>query len=457
MDQPRAHVPPGPPPVGNSPLALWRYQRAFSRDPIAFVKGRFDTYGDIYRLLFRGTPVYVLRHPDHLTEVLVQRGAAFAKPTRGLAARQLRRFLGDGLVTSNGELWRRQRRLINPAFARERLLALAPIMTEHAVAAVARWRDGATVEVGAELMALTLRIVCKALFDHDTSSETDSVAGALAAFRDFSGVPLLVPDWLPLPGVLRMRRAVATMDAIVYGLIDRRAAEPREILARRPDLLATLLLMSDEEAGEGERHMTRRQLRDEILTLFLAGHETTAQALTWTLYLLSQHPEAEARLHAELDAVLRGRPPTAEDELPYTDRVIAESMRLFPPAPVVARVCVEATEVGGYPVPVGADVACWIYHAHHDPRWWEDPERFDPDRFTEERSRERPRGAYAPFGAGQRLCVGRGFALLEARLLLATIAQRFRLRLLPGHPVARRLGVTLSPRHGMRMVLSRRA
>ena len=448
------HVPPGPPPLGNHPVALIRYLRAFRRDPLAFVGGRFETYGDLYATTFRGTPLYVTRLPSHIDEILVTKGQSFMKPEKGFGARQLRRFLGNGLVTSNGDFWRRQRRMINPAFGKKRIDALASVMVAQASALAAAWQSGETRDVGADMMRLTLGIVAKTLFDHDPTGEQDRIASALEAFRNFSGAASFLPPWFPLPSVQRTRRALADMNDIVYGLIDARRSEPEAKLAERTDLLSALVVAKSEPDAKGATaEMTREELRDEILTLFLAGHETTAQALTWTWYLLSQHPEIEAKLHEELDAVLGDRPPTSADALPYVERVLSESMRLFPPVTTVPRVAAEAVEVGGYPIPAGADVICWVYWAHHDARWWTDPERFDPDRFLPERLASVPRGSYVPFGAGQRQCIGKHFAMMEARLLLATLARRHRLRLVPGHKVEKHVAVTMSPKHGMKMTL----
>ncbi len=450
-------APPGPPPVGNNPLALVRYLRAFRRDPIAFVGDRFERYGDLYATTFRGTPLYVTRHPEHIYDVLVTRGNDYSKPEKGFGARQLRRFLGNGLVTSNSDFWRRQRRMINPAFGRKRIEALAAPMTAHARALRDRWRAGEVRDVGADMMGLTLSIVAKTLFVHDPDGERDRIAGALDTFRNFSGAASVLPEWVPIPSVQRVRRGLADVNEIVYGLIDARRAEAPEALAQRGDLLSALILATSEpDASGAAQAMTRDELRDEILTLFLAGHETTSQALTWTWYLLSQHPEVEARVHGELDAVLGGRAPTSADALPYIDRVLSESMRLYPPVTTVPRVAARDVELGGYTVAAGSDVVLWIYHAHHDARWWPEPERFDPDRFLPERIAQAQRGAYTPFGAGQRQCIGKHFALMEARLLLATLAQRFSLRLVPGHPVEKLVAVTMSPRHGMRMTLHAR-
>ncbi len=450
--------PPGPPHVTNNPLTLLRYARGFSADPLGFVGGRFAQYGDLYATVFRGVPLYVTRHPEHIHDALVTHGQSMAKPEKGFGARQLRRFLGTGLVNSNGDFWRRQRRMINPAFGRRQIEALGEVMVRRTEALGDQWPGGpAVLEVGQEMMGLTLGIVAKTLFDHDASGQQDRIANALEQFRNFSGAASILPDWVPLPSVRRVNRALSDVNDVVYGLIDSRRKEDDDALGRRTDLLSALLLATDTAPGarSGER-MTREELRDELLTLFLAGHETTSQALTWTWYLLSQHPEIEARLHAELADVLGGRSPTPADALPYTDAVLQESMRLFPPVTTLARVTTAPIELGGYSIPEGADVICWVYFAHHDARWWPEPERFDPTRFLPGRVESIPRGAYTPFGAGQRQCIGKHFALMEARLLLATLAQRFRLSLVPGHPVAKHVAVTMSPKHGMKMRVQRR-
>jgi cytochrome P450 len=261
----------------------------------------------------------------------------------------------------------------------------------------------------------------------------------------------VIPEWLPTPGNRLRRAAVRALDEIVLGLIDERRASGED----RGDLLS-MLMQARDDAGQG---MTDQQLRDEAATLVLAGHETTANALTWTWYLLAQHPEVEARLHAELDVVLGGRPPTVEDlrRLPYTDMVIKESMRLYPPIPSFGRQAVEASEIGGYPVPKGLIILLSPNVMHHDPRWYPEPDLFRPERFSKENEQLLPGYAYLPFSSGPRVCIGNSFAAMEAVLVLATIAQRYRLRLVPGHPVVPQATLTLRPKHGMRMVLEPRA
>lgn len=449
-------LPPGPPP-NRTPWGLYRYLRAFLRDPAGFVGSRFAEYGDIYYAPLGPTKLYVTRHPDHIRDALLDKGSSFKKTEAGNAARQLRRFLGNGLLLSNGELWRKQRRMINPALHRKRIEGYAETMLGHTQRRLERWRPGEVVDVSAEMMQLTLGIVTQSLFDYGVEGRSGAVMEAMDSFRAIADSPSILPAWLPLPNELRTRRALAQVDDIIYAMIDERRALGEEALAERPDLLSALILATDDEAAPGdERRMTRQLLRDELLTLFLAGHETTSHALSWTFYLLSQHPEVEARLHAELDEVLgtdaRRRSPTLQDlpRLVYLDRVVSETMRLYPPAPVISRTAIEDTEIGGYTLPAGAELIIWLYWTHRDPRWFPEPLRYNPDRFAPE-APPLVRGAYLPFGGGTRICIGKEFALMEARLVLATIAQLYRLRLEPGQDVSPRFAVTLSPRNGLRM------
>jgi cytochrome P450 len=446
-------LPPGPPPVPRTPWDLYRYVREFQRDPSAFVARRFAAYGDLYYAPLGKTRLYVTRHPDHIREILIDKGGSFQKTEAGNAARHLRRFLGNGLLLSNGELWRRQRRMINPALHRRRIETYAQTMVGHTERMLGRWSPGTVVELSSEMMELTLAIVTQSLFDYGVEGRAGAIMRAMDTFRAVATTPAFLPTWLPLPGELRTRRALALVDGIIYDMIDERRALGEAALAERGDLLSALILATDDEAASGsERTMTRQLLRDELLTLFLAGHETTSHALTWTFYLLSQHPEVEAKLHAELDAVLGGRLPTMADlpSLPYTDMVLSETMRLYPPAPVVSRTATEEVEIGGYPIPAGAEVVIWLYWTHHDPRWFPEPEAFRPERFAQGVPAA-VKGAFLPFGGGTRLCVGREFALMEARLVLATVAQRYRLELVPGQRIAPRFAVTLSPQNGLKM------
>ena len=437
--------PPGPPPVTRNPLSLLAYARRMQRGVAQRIAERFDLYGDVYYAPFLGRDVYVLKHPEHLHEALIAQADKFPKPSEGFTARQLKRLLGDGLLNSNGALWRRQRRLIQPAFRRERLEEYAGLVVEHAEELLDGYHDGQRLNVSREMMELTLRIVSKALFDHRVHGETDRVAESMRVFRrSFASLDMLLPDWLPTPPKQRALSALADMDAIIYELIDRPArAEGR-------DLVTVLKAQTDEHDGS---RMTRKQLRDELVTLFLAGHETTSHALSWTFHLLARHPEVTHKLQQEFDRVLKGRLPTFRDleQLSYAEQVLSEAVRLYPPAYVIARVAAEDAQVGGHTIPRGADVVLWVYHTHHDGRWFPDPERFDPERFSPERRKALSSCAYLPFGAGTRICIGKQFAIMEALLVLACTSRRFTLSSEPGSVVERDMSVTLAPKGGLPM------
>ena len=439
-----ATVPSGPkgPPVLGQLLA-------FRRDPLAFLTRIAREYpGDVVR--FRPGPrdSYLVKSPELIKEVLVTRQHDFSK-SRGLEWAKL--FLGEGLLTSEGEFHTRQRRLAQPAFHRQRIGAYADDMVRRTVDARERWSSGQVLDVDGEMMRLTLAVVSSTLFGTDVAASADEVREDLAAiiglFPRFSLPFFGLIQKLPIPSNARFNRAVARLDALVYGIIAQRQRDPGD----RGDLLSMLLLARDEEGGG---RMNERQLRDEVITLLLAGHETTANALTWTWYLLSQNPEADARWREELRRVLGSREATADDlpALRYTEMVLAESMRLFPPAWGMGRRALRDLTLGGFTIRKGSVLALSPYIVHRDPRLWPDPLRFDPERFTAEAKAERPRFAYFPFGAGARSCIGEPFAWMEGVLLLATIGQRWRLRLLPGHPVEPKALMTLRPRYGMKMV-----
>ncbi len=444
--------PPGPPPRDGLIDSL-RYFYAFYNDAVGTVRSRFDRYGDIYYAPSNGVPLYVLRHPDHIWQVLVKDGAKYTK--KHTALETLTRFLGDGLLTTDGEVWRRQRRMVQPAFSHKRLEGYAAMMVDEALKIAGSWQDGDEREVGREMMELTLRVVSRTLFSHDVRGQTDDVASAMKAFHGDLSRPDLLPEWLPSPWRKRAEQAVQALDDIIYGMIRERRA--RGVAPEPPDLLHMLLDAVDTEGDGGS--LGDREIRDQLVTLFLAGHETTSHALSWTWHLLSQHPEVEAKLHAELDDVLRGSAPGYRDleALPYTRQVFDEAMRLYPPAYSLARMAAEDTEIGGYPVPAGSEVVIWIYLTHHDPRWFPEPETFVPERFSPEEIAKRPKLSYLPFGAGARACIGKMFALVEGQLLLATLAQRYRFERVPGPPVRLRTRITLAPRDPLMMRLVRRA
>jgi cytochrome P450 len=424
----------------------------FRRDPPGFLARVARDHGDAVRFRFPGQPVILFNHPDLIRDVLVTRARSFAKG-RGLERTKL--LLGDGLLTSEGTLHLRQRRLVQPAFHRDRIASYGSTMVQAAERRASAWYEGATIDVLHEMMALTLAVVGRTLFGAEVEREADTVRTAIEiALKTLTLATLPFAerlDWLPLPHLLRFRRAKAQLDDIIYRLIQERRSG-----GDRGDLLSLLLLAQDAE-GDGTG-MTDLQLRDEAITLLLAGHETTANALTWTWYLVSQHPAVERELHGELDRTLGGRAPTADDlpDLPYTRRVLSEAMRLYPPAWVVGRRAVVDCEVGSHVVPSGVLVFVSQWVTHRDPRFFVDPERFDPERWTQEAAAARPKFSYYPFGAGPRVCIGEQFAWMEGVLVLATLARHWRLRLVPGHPVAPQAIVTLRPKFGMRMTVQRR-
>jgi cytochrome P450 len=443
-------LPPGPPPRDGI-VASARYFAGFFFDPIGFVSQRFATYGDIYYAPSGGTGLYVLRHPDHLREVLVTRAASFHK--KHTAFERLGLVLGEGLLTTDGETWKRQRRMVQPAFAHARLAGYARVMTEEAARAAGGWRDGEVLDVGREMMQLTLRVVSRTLFGHDVpAGQIETVGRAMTLFQRSILRPQLLPQFLPSPGRRRLARSLEALDRMIYDIIGARRTSGG---APASDLLQMLVDAVDEE-GDGGR-LTERELRDQLVTLFLAGHETTSHALTWTLYLLSQNPDAERTLHEELDRVLGERDPAYDDldRLPYTRQVIEESMRLYPPVYSMARKAHEDTEIGGYRVPAGSEVILWIYLTHRDPRFYPEPDAFRPERFAPVEEASRPKLAYLPFGAGPRACIGKVFAMLEARLLLATVARRWRLEFGGRGRVTGEPRITLVPK-GAKMRVRRR-
>jgi cytochrome P450 len=409
-------------------------------------------YGDVVPLRLGVKPAVLLSHPDDIESVLVTHNRAGIKsPT----LRNNRRLLGHGLLTSEGDFWRRQRRLSQPAFHRERLASYGELMIACTERAIDGWAEGEVRDVHADMMRLTMEIVGRTLFGADVVAAAAEVGGALeVALERFDArvesLLFLLPDTWPLPGNLAYLRAAEQLDRVVFGIIERRRRDPGE----HEDLLATLLEARDEDGSR----MSDQQLRDEVMTLFLAGHETTAITLSWTWYLLATHPEVERKLLAELREVLGERAPTVADapRLKYAERVVSEVLRLYPPAWFISREAIQPFEVRGYRIAKGqiAMLSQWV--VHRDPRFWDRPDEFDPDRWAPEATSQRPRYAYFPFGGGPRLCIGAGFAMMEAVLVLATILQRFHLALVPGQDFTPWPTVTLRPRHGVRVVPRRR-
>ena len=413
-----------------------------------------QVYGDVSTFKVGAQRLALLNHPTFVEDVLVTRARLFKK---GRALERAKRLLGEGLLTSEGDLHRRQRRLVQPAFHKTRISGYADTMVRRAAQAADRWQDGQPIDATAEMNRLTLTIVGETLLGTNVEEDAGGVRNALTAVLSAFTLtmspfaPLL--ERLPLPAVRRYERAQITLDRLVYRIIQDRRARADD----RGDLLSMLLLASDTEEG-GER-MTDRQVRDEAMTIFLAGHETTANALAWTWHLLAAHPDVERRLHEEIDRVLGGRLATADDMplLVYTRMVIAESMRRYPPAWGIGRRAIEDVTIGGYLVPKGTVVLVSQFLLHHDPRFFADPERFDPDRWRPDRQATRPRFAYFPFGGGTRVCIGEPFAWMEAILVLATIAQRWRLDRIDADPIPMQPGITLRPASRIRLIPRRRA
>ena len=424
---------------------------AVTRRPLSFLPTLKETHGDVALFYAGRQPIVLVSHPDHIRDILVTNARNFHKG-RGLERAKI--LLGEGLLTSEEEFHLRQRRLAQPAFHRARITAYGDVMATYAEQRADRWRDGDVLELNHEMAAYTLAVVGKTLFDADIEGEAHEIGEALTAaiaafnYTILPMAPLLLR--LPIPMARRYKRGRQRLDATIYRMIAERRASTED----KGDLLSMLLLAHDTEGDGGG--MSDLQLRDEAMTLLLAGHETTANLLMWAFYLLSQHPEAEACLHAEIDAADPG-PFGAADvaRLPYTRAVIAETMRLFPPAWVVGRRALGDYQLGDYRVPARAIVLMSQWIVHRDPRWWPEAEQFSPERWLPGGSAAdpaRPKFSYFPFGAGTRVCIGEQFAWMEGILGLATFARRYRMRLVPGHPVVPRPIITLRAQHGMRMV-----
>ena len=407
--------------------------------------------GDIATVKAGPQQLVLLSHPDLARIVLVTEQRSFVK---GEALQRARPVLGNGLLTSEGDFHLHQRRLVQPAFHRERIATYAETMSRYSEQAALRWQDGET-DMAREMAQLTLAIAGKTLFDADVSNDAQAVGQALDDLMGAFGL-LMLPfgpqlERLPIPAAQRLRRARATINNVISRLIAERRAE-----GARGDLLSTLIFAQDSEQDGAQ--MDDQQLRDEAVTLFLAGHETTANALSWAWYLLALNPEAEARLHAEVDTLLGERLPTADDfpRLTYTRAVFAETLRLYPPVWVFGRRAIAPVTIGDQLIPTGTTVMISPWVLHHDPHFFPDPERFMPERWLSEEMTQRPPAAYLPFGGGVRMCIGERFAWMEGVLILATLARRWRFRLRDGQVVVPRPAVTLRPRGGLPMLFTRR-
>lgn len=442
-----------PPPTAPR-LPFFGNALTFLREPLGFLRGTRERYGDVVNVSLGPLKVTLVSHPDLVEDILVTRNKLWNKDR--FIHQTLRPVLGDGLLSSEGDFWRRQRRLAQPAFHRDRIAGYGDIMVAHTQRLSLRWRDGATRDVHADMMCLTLEIVAETLFGANVGDHGGRVGKALESVQDVVTNPIEIffpfTRELPTPGRRRFDRAVKELDSIIYGVIEKRRARSEGGEGESNDLLSMLLHAKDDDGSR----MSDKQLRDECMTLFLAGHETTAITLSWTWLLLSQHPDVDAKLKREIDEVLGDRPASFADlpKLRYASDVIAESLRLYPPAWSMGREARDDVEVGGYRISAGDQVWFCPWAIHRDARWFDNPDAFLPERWKGDLAKTLHRYAYFPFGGGPRFCIGQAFAQMEAVLLLVTLARSFRVeatktpRPLPS--------VTLRPKNGLHVKLRSR-
>jgi cytochrome P450 len=440
-----AKFPPGPPP--NLIRSLFG---AMQQNPLDYFTAIAREYGDVSGLRIGNFRTLFINHPDLIEAVLVKNARKYHK---GRILQANKYLFGEGLLTSEGDFWLRQRRLSQPAFHRARVGSYAETMAEYSEQAITNWRNDEERDIHEEMMQLALRIVGKTLFDADVTQDAKEVGETLDLLLHLAanfGRTVLIPLWVPTPRNIRAKLGIKRLEKVIYRIIADRRANGRDT----GDLLSILLDVQDED---GTR-MNDRQLRDETITLFLAGHETTANTLSWTWWLLAQNPAVEKKFHEELDGVLGGRTPTLDDlpKLVFLNNVLTESLRLYPTAWGMARLAVEEHEIAGYPVHVGNGVAFAQWVVHRDPRWFDAPLEFRPERWESGLAKQLPRFAYFPFGGGPRQCIGNTFALMEASVVLATIGQKFRFALAPGHKVVPLASITLRPKNGIQVTLKAR-
>ena len=427
---------------------------AIRKDPLGTFRRVASQYGDIVCMPVAFQDRIFLNRPEYIEEVLVFQQAKFHKSE--LTKRVTEGLLGQGLLISEGDFWRRQRRLMQPSFHRLRINEYAATMTEIAQRHIHGWRDGEQRDLAGEMMALTLGVAVRTLFGTTLPAEAPQVGHSMTFLMRYQlsrqRSPIRIPETWPTPRNRRALRERNFLDSLVYRIIEERRSQGNA--NHRNDLLSMLMSSMDEDGTQ----MNPKQLRDETMTLFLAGHETTAQALAWTWYLLGENPAAEARLHEELRSVLNGRSPEPGDlaKLPYLDALLHEVLRLYPPAYITARTSIEPFQIGGYDFPKGSTILMSQWLMHRDPRFYDEPEAFHPERWLDGLADRLPAGAYFPFGDGPRRCIGQGFAMLEAAIVIGTLAQRFQFRRVPALSVDPEPLITLRPRHGMRMTLHAR-
>jgi cytochrome P450 len=422
-------------------------------EPIPLFEHLHNTFGPIAHYRFMGTTIVFVNDPDYINEILVTQVGSFV---RERTLKRMKILLGEGLITSDDPIHQQQRRIVAPAFHRQRIAGYADQIVSSAASIADSWTAGQKIDIADQMMQLSLHIVARTLFDSEVTADVlavrDEVNTIMSLYNFLVAFPRLesVLHW-PIPGVMKFRRSRAKLDAVIATMIASRRSLTRSQLEHRGDLLSMLMAARDEDAsGKG---MTDTQVRDELLTIFLAGYETVANALTWTWYLLSQNPEASTKMYAEVDAVLGTSTATVDHfpRLQYTERCFAESMRLYPPAWAMGRQSTVPIELGPYRFPPDTHFFFSQYIMHRSPEYWPDPLAFRPDRHTPEARANRPRFVYFPFGGGRRQCIGEGFAWMEGVLSLATIAQRWRLTFLPEYPVIPQAKITLRPKHPMMM------
>lgn len=447
-------APPAPGPSGLPVLGSVLDIR--SKGLIQFYIDAWSEYGDIVRLQAGPMVQHLLARPEHIKYVLSDNKQNYEK---GIGYRKMKLPLGQGLFTSEGEVWRRQRALMQPTFTPKGVTQFTGDMTETTGRMLRGWSkrtaDGQALNINSEMMRLAMNIIGKTMFNIDIGRDALEAARAFTVVLEHISSHSLsmvdVPLFVPTRANRRFKKALGTLDSFIYGIIADRKRKGEE----SHDLFSILSRATDPETGEA---MSERQLRDEIITIFFAGHETTAQALTWSWYLLANYPEVEEKLHEEVDRVLGGRTPTEAElqNLTYTSMVVDESMRLYPPVWVYVRDSIDEDEIGGYHIPPKSMIVLSQYITHRHPDLWDEPEKFDPERFTPERSKDRPRYAYFPFGGGPRVCLGNNFALLEAAIVIAMVSQQYRMRLVPGQQIRPRMVGTLRPDRPVRMTLEKR-
>ncbi len=424
----------------------------FNRDQLGFIT-RLRSLGDVVRARFLYVPAYFIYHPNDIEYLLVTNAKNFRK-SMSLRSNFFQRLVGNGLLTSEGDFWRRQRRLAQPAFHKQRISNFGDVMVDYTEQMLAGWKAGETRDVHRDMTMLTLEIVVKTLFDANVSGDADNVGRVLSEivkpFASQATLKWILDNRLPTPAHRQFYRSVGEIDQIIYRII----AERRANASDKGDLLSMLLEAQDEDGSQ----MTDAQLRDEVITLFLAGHETTALALSWTWYLLATNKDVEAKFHDELDRVLGGRLPALSDlqQLRYTEMIAKETMRLYPPAFGLGREAIEECEIGGYRVPRKAQIFAFQWATQRDPRFFDQPDEFIPDRWTPEFTEQLPKFAYFPFGGGPRFCIGNYFATMEMILLLATIGRRFKLGLAPDANVELYPAMSLRPKNGVRVLVNQR-